>query len=196
MEPLFSIGHSNQALETFLVLLDAHAIDVLADVRSAPYSKYVTHFNANELKATIVGRGRRYVYLGRELEGRPTGDEYYDSDGHVLYSRVAQAPFFQDGIARLVRGMSQHRIAIMCSEEDPADCHRHLLIGRVLAERGITLQHIRGDGVVQTDTELADRAGPGRAGVQLSFLPGVEVDPWRSIRSVSRNDPRATSSNP
>src|SRR5256885_6167035 len=33
----------------------------------------------------------------------------------------------------------------LCSEEDPAGCHRHLLIGRVLAVRGTELKHVRSE---------------------------------------------------
>jgi uncharacterized protein (DUF488 family) len=193
--PLFSIGHSNHPIETFLGLLTAHRIDVVADVRTAPYSKYVPQYNANELNVAVERNGQRYLFMGKELGGRPEGEEFYDDADHVLYSRVARADFFLAGIARLEKGIRTHRIALLCSEEDPAVCHRHLLIGRVLAERGTVLQHIRGDGRVQTDDEVAAKpADP--SSLQLGLFPEAEDQRWRSLRSVSRKDPRATSSEP
>jgi len=124
--PIYSIGHSNHPLDMLLALLRQHGIDVLADVRSAPYSKYCPQFDKPELEAAVRKAGFQYVYLGRELGGRPEGAEYYDSEGYVLYWRRAESPEFLSGIERLERGRDQYRIALLCSEEDPAGCHRAL----------------------------------------------------------------------
>src|SRR5262245_44483229 len=140
---LYTIGHSNQTLDEFLALLAKHGIQVLVDVRSHPYSRYVTHFNREELQAAVQPCGIRYGFSGRELGGRPDDESFYDEHGHVLYFRVAETPAFLDAIARLEAGIREYRVAIMCSEEDPAVCHRHLLVGRVMAQRGTTVLHIR-----------------------------------------------------
>jgi uncharacterized protein (DUF488 family) len=186
--PIYSIGHSNHPLDVLLALLRQHGIDVLADVRSAPYSKYCPQFDQQALEAAVRDAGLQYVYLGRELGGRPEGGEYYDAEGYVLYSRRARAPEFLAGIERLERGRRQYRIAMLCSEEDPAGCHRHLLIGRVLAARGTALQHIRADGRLQTAAELESP--------QMALFADFEESAWKSIRSVLPRDPRATSSAP
>ncbi len=68
------------------------------------------------------------------------------TQGHVLYGRLAASPAFQEGIDRVLARAQTQRIALLCSEEDPSRCHRHLLIGRVLRERGVAVSHIRGDG--------------------------------------------------
>jgi uncharacterized protein (DUF488 family) len=94
---------------------------------------------------------------GRELGGRPEGDEFYDAEDRVLYERVAASPRFLEGIDRLEQAAKRSRIAILCSEEDPTDCHRRLLIGRVLAARGIDLHHVRGDGRVEREADLRQR---------------------------------------
>jgi uncharacterized protein (DUF488 family) len=186
--PIYSIGHSNHSMDTFLGLLRQHAIDVLADVRSAPYSKYCPQFDKQALEAAVPEASLQYLYLGRELGGRPDGAEYYDENGYVLYWRRAQASEFLDGVERLERGRQQYRIALMCSEEDPAGCHRHLLIGRVLAARGVALEHIRGDGRLQTADDLVSP--------QMALFADLEESAWKSIRSVSPREPRATSSPP
>ena len=161
---LFTIGHSNQALDDFLDLLQQHRIEAVADVRTVPRSRYVPHFSAGPLREALAGRGISYIPMGRELGGRPEGDEFYDGEGHVLYGRLAATPAFRGGLGQVLAGAQTSRIALLCSEEDPGRCHRHLLIGRVLRARGVPVSHIRRGGRVETEAELAIRAaGAGPA---------------------------------
>lgn len=185
---IYTVGHSNHTLEKFLDLLTTHGIEVLVDTRSQPYSKYAVHFNARELRTAVNARGLGYLFLGKELGGRPEGAEFYDTEGYVLYSRVAESPLFLAGLSQLETAAAQQRVALLCSEEDPAVCHRYLLIGRVLAQRGVSLQHIRGDGRLQTDTEVEAEAQPDDGGQQALFAD-EEVSEWKSIRSVLPKKP-------
>ncbi len=191
---ILSIGHSNQSLEAFLGLLRLHQIEVLVDARSHPYSKHAPHFDARPLKEAVKASGIKYLYLGKELGGRPAGAEFYDADGHVLYGRVAQSPLFLEGIRRLEEGAQKYRIALMCSEENPTSCHRRLLIGRVLAARGLTLDHIRGDGRIQAEMELANTEGTQQGGEQPGLFGQREERAWRSTRSVLPRRPQLSSS--
>jgi len=190
---LYSIGPSNHDEATFVELLHQHEIDVVADVRSQPYSKYLSHFNSEQLKRFLAGADVKYLFMGKELGGRPDGDEFYDAEGHVLYDRLARSPLFLSGIERLENGIRDYRVAMMCSEENPADCHRFLLVARVLAEHGIDVRHIRADGRILTDSEVArEQTGADR---QPFLFEELEEPPWRSIRSVLPKQPPATSSN-
>ncbi len=130
---VYSIGHSRHPLERFLELLRLHGIDVVVDVRSAPYSRHAPHMSGRNLRGSLAAVGIRYLYLGGELGGRPEEDELYDPEGHVLYGRVASTRFFAAGLERLLDEAGRARVAIMCAEEDPAGCHRRLLVGRALA---------------------------------------------------------------
>ncbi len=191
---IFTIGHSNQPLDNFLNLLKAWRIEVLVDVRSYPHSKHAPHFDSQTLKDAIATAGIKYLFLGKELGGRPTGEEFYDAAGHVLYSRVAESPLFLDGISRLEGGLRKYRVAIMCSEENPAACHRRLLIGRVLAARGIPVCHIRTNNKVQTEAELtADEDNPSVSSNQPALFEVPQSAPWKSIRSVLRREKLQTS---
>jgi uncharacterized protein (DUF488 family) len=181
---VLTIGHSNHTVEHFLSLLKAHAVQVVVDTRSQPYSKYATQFDHEALKPALQDAGIRYLYLGRELGGRPEGDEFYDGEGHVLYDRVAATSLFQKGLSRLERGIREYKVALFCAEENPAACHRRLLVGRVLVDRGIQVEHIRGDGRIQTEQEVAAEADPNRD--QLTLFQKVEAEPWKSIPSVLR----------
>ncbi len=189
---IYSVGHSNQPRDAFIALLQRHGIQSLVDVRSAPYSRYVPHFNRPELEYVVERAGMRYLYLGDELGGRPPGDEFYDDEGYVLYYRAARAPFFLHGLERLTDEGALYRTAVMCSEEDPTNCHRRLLIARVLEERGVSVLHIRGDDRIQTADDF-------RHDQQLSLwdVPGdatSEESEWKSIRPVSRRKPQSNSS--
>ncbi len=182
MPDIYTIGHSNQTLDEFLRLLALHHLDVLVDVRSAPYSKYTTQFNSAPLKTSVTATGVKYLYLGDELGGRPKGAAFYDAEGHVRYDRVAESPLFLAGITRVERGIARYRVALLCSEEDPTGCHRRLLVGRVLAGRGTAVWHIRGDGRLQAEGEIA--AAEAATAPQATLFALEDVTPWRSIRSV------------
>jgi uncharacterized protein (DUF488 family) len=184
---LLTVGHSNHPIEHFVALVREHSVEALIDARSSPYSRFAPQFNREALKATLGPDGIRYGFLGRELGGRPESEQYYDEEGHVLYGRVAASVVFQAGIERLERGLDGYRIAIMCSEEDPTNCHRRLLVARVLLDRGVDVVHLRGDGRLQRDGEL------GAVG-QGDIFNGFEEKAWRSTRSVSPRRARASSS--
>lgn len=193
---IFTIGHSNHSIETFIGLLTKFEIQVLVDIRSYPVSKFAPQFDAVQLKNDLITAGFKYIFMGTELGGRPKGDEFYDDNGHVIYSLVATTPLFLEGISRLETGIQTYRVAIMCSEENPLDCHRRLLVGRVLRSRGIDIQHVRGNGNTQTEEDLvlADRqrfAGES----QLLLFNNEEIAPWKSTRSVLPKKRQRNSSN-
>ena len=185
---LYTIGHSNQTIEEFLALLAQRDIEALVDVRSAPYSRYVPHFNKRELQQAVQDAERHYVYLGNELGGRPDDPALLDDEGHARYDLIAKTDAFESGIARLKEGVARYRVAAMCSEEDPTDCHRRLLVGRVMRRDGYQVLHIRGDGEIMDDAHLdPTNFQPGLFGLEPS-----EQDTWRSTRSVL---PRSRPSN-
>src|SRR5262245_17139822 len=154
---LYSIGHSNHELGRLVELLEAAAVTAVADVRSSPYSKRLPHFNRPALEQGLKGRGIAYVFLGDLLGGRPPDPDLYDGEGRVDYERVRRTEFFVRGLDRLWEGAERFTIAMLCSEEDPLDCHRGLLIAPTLVERGTSPFHLRGDGSVENTPEMEAR---------------------------------------
>jgi uncharacterized protein (DUF488 family) len=144
---LFTIGHSNHSLDYFIELLHSYDITAVADVRSAPYSRYVMHFNKGEIEQTLRREGIRYIFMGDIIGGKPSDRSLYAPDGTVQYDALARLPTFQVGLDRLLKGLADGwRIGIMCAEEDPGKCHRHLLIAREMErDRKIPVWHIRAD---------------------------------------------------
>ncbi|HET6387245.1 MAG TPA: DUF488 domain-containing protein [Armatimonadota bacterium] len=192
---VYTIGHSNHPLEKLLALLSQHEIGVLLDTRSSPYCRYATHFSQPSIRDAVEGAGIRYIYMGKELGGRPEGDEFYDEEGHVDYARVAESAPFKGGIDRVLRGVRKHRVALLCSEEDPLACHRRLLVTRVLSERGVEPRHIRGDGQVQSEEMIVQEEKKSRKDTgQLSLFESEETPAWKSVRSVLDRKTRQPSS--
>ena len=153
---ILTVGHSNHSLETFLGLLEQHRVTALADVRSAPYSRFNPHFSREPLASALKARGVRYVYLGRELGGRSDDPACY-KEGRIRYDRVAQTDGFREGLERVVRGAAEHRVVLMCAEKEPLDCHRTLLVARALDERGADVAHILFDGRLEPHASVMDR---------------------------------------
>lgn len=143
--PVFTIGHSTHALPRFMDLLRNHGITAVADVRSAPYSRFNPQFNRETLAKALAAEGIRYVFLGEELGARSKDPSCYDN-GRVQYQRLANTEAFKEGLDRVIRGAGEYQIALMCAEKDPLECHRTLLVARALVERSISVQHILFDG--------------------------------------------------
>ena len=152
---IFTIGHSRHTADHFLALLRAHKIDRLVDVRSQPCSKWAPQFDKADLARLLYDGGVDYVYLGRQLGGRPDGREFYRQDGSVDYAIRAVDPDFVDGISRLVVLAQERRIVILCAEEDPSYCHRRLLVAPALMRAGATVVHVRGDGHLEQEPDPA-----------------------------------------
>ncbi|MBV8458539.1 MAG: DUF488 domain-containing protein, partial [Acetobacteraceae bacterium] len=126
---VLTIGHSTQPLRNFLTVLKNAGVTAVADVRSFPFSRRVPQFNRDELCAALKECNIKYVFLGEELGGRPRASDLY-SGGIADYEKMALEPAFLKGIDRVISGAREHTVALMCSEHDPLDCHRCLLVGR------------------------------------------------------------------
>jgi uncharacterized protein (DUF488 family) len=189
-----TIGHSSHTAAHFLGLLQQHRIEVLVDTRSAPYSRYSPHFDRDELRDSVTAAGMKYLYLGDVVGGRPREEAHYDEHGRARYGKMGKDKEFLDGIERLERGADEFRVALMCSEEDPTHCHRRLLIGRVLIERGAQLQHIRGDGSLQEEQQVAESSGKALVEMQPALFTEMDEDKWRSTASVLPKNQQPNSS--
>jgi uncharacterized protein (DUF488 family) len=181
---LWTIGHSNHPLEAFLDLLAQHHIELLVDVRSSPYSGYAAQFNREAIAPALRQRAIAYRFLGDRLGGRTDDPRYYDQQGRVLYGQLAESAGFRQGIEQLLGEIARRRVAILCGEENPTDCHRRLLVGRVARQRGVWVVHIRGDGRLQTEDQLAAEVQFQKTKGQLNLFDAEEPAEWKSTQSV------------
>jgi uncharacterized protein (DUF488 family) len=153
---VLTIGHSAHSYEAFLALLRGAGATAVADVRTSPYSRRFPQFSAEALKAALARDGLAYSFLGKELGGRPKDARYY-RDGVADYEAMATAPDFAAGIDRVIDGSRKYRLALMCSEQEPLECHRCLLVARTLAARSVAVGHILSDGRVEPHAETEER---------------------------------------
>jgi uncharacterized protein (DUF488 family) len=164
--PIYTIGYGNRTLEAFISLLQQYNIEYIADIRTAPYSKYNQDFSKTALQEKLRTHGIGYLFLGDQLGGKPK-DEFYYTEGKVDYDKLNQAEFYQAGIARLRTALQkQYRVALMCSELKPEMCHRSKLVGQTLEQDGIVVWHIDETGILKTQLEVINRLTHG----QLSFF--------------------------
>jgi uncharacterized protein (DUF488 family) len=156
-----------------------HAVTAVADVRSKPFSRRFPQFNRERLSATLAEHGIAYVFVGAELGARTSDESCYEG-GRVQYRRLAETPLFKHGIDRVLEGAGQFRVALMCAEKEPLDCHRTLLVSRALEKRGAAIAHILADGRIehqpQTMTRLVDMVGLGGGSPDLFADPASLTD--------------------
>ena len=153
---LFTIGHSNQSLESFLGLLRQHGIDAVADVRSLPKCRYTPYFNGDALAESLPAAGIRYVFLGAELGARRSEAEAFEN-GKARYDLIAKTPLFRSGLERVRRGMQSFRLALMCAEKDPLSCHRSILVCRNLRADVAAIAHILEGGELESLAQFESR---------------------------------------
>jgi len=146
---ILTIGHSNHPIERFVELLRQHDVTALADVRSAPYSRFNPQFNKQSLESVLREHGIAYVFLGKELGARSDDPACYEN-GRVQYARLAQTQDFKNGLKRVKKGGETHRIALMCAEKEPLECHRTLLVSRALEKEQVPVTHIHADGHLES----------------------------------------------
>lgn len=168
---LYTIGHSNYSEQQFVSLLMQHQITAVGDVRSMPYSRMNPQFNREHLKQILRKTGIAYVFLGAELGARSEDISCYEH-GKVQYDRLAKTTQFHQGFERVCNGMKKFRIALMCAERDPLECHRTILVARQFHTAGIHVEHILSDGQLENHMRVLQRL--------LRMLGLPEQDMFRS----------------
>jgi len=166
MREVLTIGHSSLSYERFVSLLREARVTAVADVRSSPFSRRFPQFNKGDLQKQLRKDGLSYAFLGKELGGRPVSQDLFN-EGVADYERMAATPSFAKGLERIIEGAKEHRIALMCSEANPLECHRCLLVGRSLETYGISVKHILASGRTASqadiEQELLELFGKGSA---------------------------------
>lgn len=165
---VYSIGHGNKSWERLLEELNSFSIEYLIDVRSKPYSKWNPHFNREELEKACRHAGLTYVFMGDQLGGLPADRSCYNLDNKVLYDRVREKAFFQSGIDRLETAVKKKIcVAMMCSEGNPAQCHRSKLVGEKLQSLSIPVAHILEPGKVKSQVDVMNEVNGGKNSTDL-----------------------------
>lgn len=153
---IFTIGHSNHTTEKFLDLLRLNRITAVADVRSSPRTRVNQDFSQPFIERILSEAGIRYLFLGEELGARSSDPGCYEK-GRVSYDRLSKQTMFQDGLDRIEIDSEKDRIALLCAEKEPLQCHRCILVARHLVERKLEVNHILPDGSTETHQQTVLR---------------------------------------
>lgn len=158
MGNLFTIGHSQHDTSYFIEMLKQHKINFVLDVRSTPYSKYAEQFNRENIEKTLRMDQIKYSFMGNYFGARPSEAELYHAEGYLDFEKVRVSERFMIGFQNVMLGLQQeNNIAFMCTEKDPFNCHRAIMVSRAFDLAGIEINHILEDGNLQSQSVLNDR---------------------------------------
>ncbi len=175
MNVIYTIGYGGREIKEFIELLQKYKIDRLVDVRTSLYtSAYHRDFHKKVLPGKLKKEHIKYTCMCKNLGGRPgaTGKDYF-KDGKLNAERCeGERGGYMDDIETL-KSWAQRgkRLAIMCSEKDPARCHRSYVVGRTLAKyKEFEVLHIDKAGECKTQSEV-------EAEVKAKIKPKPKVKP-------------------
>jgi uncharacterized protein (DUF488 family) len=154
--PVFTVGHAAHSAEHFTTIVTDAAIEWVVDVRSSPFSRWSPQYNRQTMKEWLASAAVHYSFAGASLGGRPSEGVMY-RNGRADYIRMATTEAFRAALRRIARASRTHRIALMCAEADPIECHRFLLIARALVEGGVEVQHILASGRIESHRASEER---------------------------------------
>jgi uncharacterized protein (DUF488 family) len=151
---IYTIGYASFSISEFIGTLRKYKITVLVDVRSAPYSRYKPEFKKDNLNKVLAESNILYIFLGNQV-GAKVEDPGCFVNGKLQYGLLKESDNFRTGIARILNGIKDYRIALMFAEKDPVNCHRMFLVCRALRSYSVEIFHILEGGSLeeQSDTE-------------------------------------------
>jgi len=126
-----TVGHSDRSTGELLDLLRLHGVALVADVRSAPWSRRHPQHSRPSLERALAGAGIGYAWLGASLGG-------LREEGYEAWRRTDE---YRRGLDELVSLAGRGTVAVLCAERDPAHCHRRF-IAADLQRRGVRVRHV------------------------------------------------------
>ena len=173
MGSIFTIGYSGHDMDSFIALLVENRVDVVCDVRSTPYSTYKPDFSRVPFRKHLNLANIKYSFFGDQLGARPKDRSCY-IDGQATYQKISNSTFFKEGLERIRKGADMLNLALVCSEKDPIECHRAVLVCRHLDDIRSRILHIHTDGNVESQDDFDAR---------LVGLHGLTPPPLLSTKS-------------
>lgn len=158
MKEIYTIGHSTYPVEYLLKRLLFNKINCIVDVRSTPYSKYAQQYNMDELKKYLNSKGIYYLFMGKELGARQPDKSLYTDKGYLDFNKFSKTDLFKSGVERIKEGINKDfKIALMCTEKDPIDCHRNILVAREFYKQDYEINNILANGNLETQGSIEQR---------------------------------------
>lgn len=190
---ILSVGHSQHKTEYFIKLLKEHQVNYVLDVRSTPYSQFASGYNRENIRALLLNNGIVYSFMGEYFGARPSDKTLYSTQGCLDFEKVKRTENFKIGFNNVMKGVEQgNRIAFMCTEKDPIECHRAILVTKTFAESGVQVEHIMPDNMVQTQVDLDKRLlnmyYPEREQLSLFSMDNLEEEEYLQLAYKKQNE--------
>ena len=134
---IFTVGHSTRRLDAFISLIQAHAVDMILDVRKMPGSRRHPQFNIGTLPEALAQKAIAYHHLPalgglrRTNTANPTNAGWRNL-GFRAYADYMQTDAFKAGVDECIGLANGRRAALMCAEGVPWRCHRSLIADALL----------------------------------------------------------------
>ena len=158
VDTVYSIGYSGFSIGDFISALQANKISLLVDVRSQPYSQHFPDYNKENLEQVLKRSGIYYRNYAAEFGARQEERKYFTPEGYLDFELFAKSPQFLDGFDKLVKSMMQdYRVALMCAEKDPINCHRTILVARAFHDAGYKVMHLLPNNVKMSQKDIEVR---------------------------------------
>ena len=168
---VFTIGHSTRSLQELIDLLQAHDIELVADVRSVPRSRRNPQFNRESLPQALQAAGIGYEHVAalggfRRPSSQSTNVGWRNASfrGYADYMQTAE---FIESIERLAGQVRRQRVAVMCAEAVPWRCHRSLIADALVA-RGLRVEEV----IIPTRTQAHTMTSFARVDGTTVTYPG------------------------
>ena len=154
---IYTIGYSSFNVDEFISILHRHNIDVIVDVRSLPFSSRFDSYNKENIYFKLKTENIGYLFFGKEFGARPD-DRYLYTNNRVDFNKIINSKNFISVYHRILNGIKNYNICFMCSEKDPIDCHRSILITNFIKNNinDISITHILPD-KLETQEQLDNR---------------------------------------
>lgn len=147
---IYTVGYSGYGNDAGALISDLlkRGINVLIDVRSNPYSGYFNEFDREKFAERLEKRGIKYrdyaKYFGAKQEDGKFYTKFDGVEERIDYEVFTKSELFKDGAKNVQKILDLgYRPALMCSEKDPAKCHRAIMVARALKrDFGFDFMHI------------------------------------------------------
>jgi uncharacterized protein (DUF488 family) len=188
---IYTIGHSNYAVEKLTHMLKHYNINCVVDIRGIPYSKYNIQYNKETIAETLKEAGFLYIYMAKEFAANRENKRSYNKEGYSDFEKVITEIEFLSGIERLRKGCEKgYRIALLGAMQDLIRCHRSILVGRALSNEGFNVKHILDDYTVATqkmiEENLLNKFFGNRNQMTIDNLLGVSLNEAEMVKEGYR----------
>lgn len=176
---IFAIGHSNYPYDKLIEMIKKYGIDCVVDIRETPYSKYNTQYNREVLRENLKSSGFTYVYMGHEFGAKRQTKESYNDEGYADFEKVIKEELFLKGIERITKGLQMgYKIVLLGAMQEPIRCHRSIMLGKYLNEKGFDVKYIMHEGnIVNQDyieEDLLNKYFSDRNQLSIDSLLGID----------------------